>query len=247
MTFPVRAFPGAERVLAAQSAMLPQPDQLCGPVAGRAALHAVLGAAQVPSLVTLALSSGTAVWPEDVPQWRPAGSASHTTGWTKVPRADSPAHSGTTAAGLARALSATGVEVVSVPAVDEARLSTLLGAVAGAAYPIGVVANLRTGPVLPPGATSWDVGHFVVLWGVSDDGRVALGDSYAELGASGLPPGCRLVTASSLSVALLLPPGRGLLLLCRPEDRAALGDLVGAAALTARGWDQAPPNAPPAP
>lgn len=237
MTPEVRPFPHADAVLAAQSAMLPQPDQLCGPVAGRAALHAVLEPTRVPSLMALARSSLTAVWPEDVPEWRPAGVAANTETWRDLPRAHLPDHSGTTAAGLAHALSEAGVAVTPVPAMPEDDLVALLAGVAGATYPIGVVANLRTGPVLPRGTAIWDVGHFVVLWGVTDDGRVAVADSYAELGAVGLPPGCRLVTTAALAEALALPPGRGLLLLCRTGDLSLLDELVAGLGVRGDWWD----------
>lgn len=220
----VLTLPGAEAVLAAQVAALPQPDQLCGPFSARAALHAVLDPLDVPSLVEVATAAGTSIWPHDVAAHRPAGGAFHRTGWDVLPTAPDPGSSGTHAAGLARGVvAATGGAVAVVPvsgvgaAVD--RLVALLVALAAAAVPVGVVANVATA-ALDPG-TDWDVGHFVVLWALDAEGaRVAVADTYPELGAPGEPPGCRWVPLARLAAAISAPPGRGLLLLA-PVDREA--------------------------
>ncbi|WP_343899549.1 DUF6885 family protein, partial [Nocardioides aquaticus] len=62
---PAALLPGADRVLAAHPAQLPQPDQLCGPFAARSALHALLDGTDVADLGDLALAAGTRVWPHD--------------------------------------------------------------------------------------------------------------------------------------------------------------------------------------
>lgn len=235
----VRPFPGAGRALRAQAGLLPQPDQLCGPFAGHAALHAVLPAHAVPSLVELARSSATRIWDEDVAAWRPDGAAFDTTGWDTLARAASREHGGTAATALALALGQSGAAVVPVPSGGQVALADLLRAVAGAPYPVGVVANLRTGPVVPEELADWDVGHFVVLWGLveAEPVRVGIADSYPEAGTPGLPAGCRLVTVAQLHAALTEPPGRGLLLLCRAGEKEAVGALVTDAGLTTGSWD----------
>lgn len=231
-------FPGADRVLAAQAAALPQPDQLCGPFAAYAALHAVLPSP--PSMVDLARAAGTSIWPYDVSGWRPAGAPWDRTGWDELPVAASEGGSGTDAAGLAIAvatLTRGAVEVVPVAGAgaDVERVRALLAAVAGAAYPLGVVANVRTGALDPD--AGFDVGHFVILWaydGVHD--LVSVADSYAELGTPGQPSGCREVDLSALVAAISAPPGRGLLLLARRSEADAARELVRAAGLSADLW-----------
>ncbi len=226
--------PGAARVLATRDP-LPQPDQLCGPYAARAALGAVLD--EPPSLVDLAGAAGTRVWPHDEPRWRPAGAPLLRTGWDRLPTASTPGASGTDAAPLAAALpGVAGIEVVAVPAAgraDPGPWGALLDRLREQGEPVGVVANLRTGPTWPAGhpLAGWDVGHFVVV--LSWDGtEVGVADSYAETGAPGWPPGCRGVPLPALVAGLSAPPGRGLLLLVRPGGGPAVRDLVARAGLT---------------
>ena len=242
------ALPGAARVLAVHAGLLPQPDQLCGPFAAHAALHAVLD--EVPSLATLALAAGTRVWAADEPAWRPVGATLDRRCWDVLPAAVTPEDSGTDAGPLARALpGACDVAVLAVAsrdAPDEGAWGRLLAGLVDAGRPVGVVANLRTGPLGEgrgaAGETAdggsdplagWDVGHFVVL--VSYDpatGEVGVADSYPEAGAAGWPPGCRGVPGAALARALAAGPGRGLLLLLRPGDAAEVAALVAEVGLT---------------
>ncbi|GAA1906923.1 hypothetical protein GCM10009737_04630 [Nocardioides lentus] len=228
-------FTGAEQVLAAQRASLPQPDQMCGPFAAHVALHALArGPQAIPGLLELARCAGTRVYPEDLPEARPPGVESVPLGWDELPHAPSPYDGGTEAAGLAAGLiSCTGGMVGVVPVRQAApgpwpayELTTLLGDVAAAPYPVGVVANVATGPLGGiDGDTTWDVGHFVVIWGLdADAGLVALADNYVQLTGEGMPPGCRLVTVEALGEALGQEPGRGLLLLAPPERAALLAE-----------------------
>lgn len=239
---PAWLLPGADRVLAAHPALLPQPDQLCGPFATRSALHAVLAAAAVPDLGALARAAGTRVWPHDEPAWRPAGAPLRTDAWEGLPRADDPGRSGTDADPLAAGLPGVApVAVVPVPGsgADAAAWGGLLTALRTADHPVAVVANLRTGPTWPPAhpLAGWDVGHFVVL--VSFDGHeVGVADSYHEAGADGWAPGCRGVPLADLVAALAAPPGRGLLLLTDPAHEAGVRHRVTAEGLVAaaRAW-----------
>lgn len=224
----VRRLPGADRVLAAHGRALPQPDQLCGPFTARMALHAVL--AEPPSVSDLARAAGTRIWPHDVAAWRPAGEALIRTGWDDLPAAASIDTCGTNATGLAAGVEMTCPTVGVVPAGGGGDVAALIVALRDLDRPLGLLANLRTGPVAPPvpphispdasaetsieGAT-WDVGHFVVLWGTHGS-QVAIADSYASLGTPGLPPGCRLVDGDALAEALI---GRGLLVLAVDLDQ----------------------------
>ena len=229
----VRRFPGADEVLAALGPALPQPDQLCGPFAAQLALHAV--ATRVPALVDLALAAGTVVHHADVAAWRPSGAPLDRTGWSRLPSTSDPASSGTDATGLAQGVTATCPELAVVPAAGggPGEWSALLLALSEGEARVAVLANLRTGPVAPSGST-WDVGHFVVLWGVDDTGRwVAVADSYRELGAEGWPPGCRPVPVEAVSRALV---GRGLLLLTGGPDQERVCRAVAEAGLGAELW-----------
>ncbi|MBB6628009.1 hypothetical protein H5V45_11840 [Nocardioides sp. KIGAM211] len=243
----VRPFRGADAVLAAQAARLPQPDQLCGPFAAAAALHAVLP--DPPDVVEVARLAGTAIWPHDVAAWRPAGAPLDRTGWDVLPHAASAEDSGTDGTGLLGAIGpATGDRVVAVPASGPGwtadALGDLLGAVHEASYAVGVVANVRTGPLAAGdgagGGPTWDVGHFVVLWGTAGPPgaptHVAVADTYRELGEPGAPPGCRLVPLGALAAGLAAPPGRGLLLLVAPADAPATRALVEDAGLRVAPW-----------
>lgn len=239
----VLTFPGANAVLAAQAATLPQPDQLCGPFAAHAALHAVLEPADVPAMVRIAAASGTAIWPHDVATDRPAGAPRDRTGWDGLPTAPEPGASGTDATGLADGVAATtGGAVAVVPVsglgADTESLSTLLVSIPEPKVPVGVLANLRTGALDPD--ADWDVGHFVALWAVDaaapGDRRVAMADNYPELGASGEPPGCRWVPLARLAVAIGAPPGRGLLIVVAADAAARVTDLVTAAGLDPTIW-----------
>lgn len=235
----VRWFPGAERVLAAHGPALPQPDQLCGPFATAAALAAVL--ADVPSVVGLARAAGTAIWPHDVAGWRPDGAPLDRTGWDELPRATDLDRSGTDARGLVSAVPiATSDDAVAVPvaAMDSPSLGRLLAELSRATYDVGVVANVRTGAMTEGDAdAAWDVGHFVVLLGVTGDGRVAVADSYRELGAPDGPPGCRLVGLDALARGLGAPPGRGLLLLVSTHDSPEATATLRTSGLSRSLWD----------
>lgn len=228
--------PGSERILAAQSALLPQPDQLCGPFAAHLALQAVRPRA--PGLAELARAAGTRVWPHDVLGWRPPGAVRDERCWVGLPRAAQAEDSGTDARPLALGLARLAdVGVVAVPAAGVAppRWGDLLGRLVAGGAGVGVVANLRTGPLGAPrpGDGTWDVGHYVVLWSWdAGTGEVGVADSYPELGAPGWPPACRGVALASLAAGLAAPPGRGLLLVICPDDAADLRATVAAAGLT---------------
>lgn len=228
----LRGLPDHERVLARHAEALPQPDQLCGPWSAHVALHAVVAAP--PSVVDLALASGSRIFPSDVAEWRPPGTVLDTTGWGVLPHVATPAGSGTDARGVATGVEAlTEAVVVPVRDVPVTGLGTLLRALVDGPA-VGVVANVRTGAVDPD--APFDVGHFVVVWGVDDAGSVALADSYAELADPGRPPGCRVVRLEALHAGLTEPPGRGLLLLVAASDADDVRRLVAEAGADSTLW-----------
>lgn len=224
-------------MLAAHGPSLPQPDQLCGPFSARVALHAVLADTEVPDVLVLAAAAGSTIWPYDVAALRPAGAPLERAGWDELPPAPSLDSAGTDAAGLVAGLRATlgdRAGVVPVPGAELSayRLGVLLREIARAPHPLGVVAHLRTGPIAPPGRV-WDVGHFVMLCALDSElDQVLVGDTYAELTATGMPHGCRRVSVAALAEALAAPPGRGLLILTRAGDRDATSALVAASGPT---------------
>lgn len=222
--------PGADAVLAAHGPALPQPDQLCGPFAAWAALHAVLP--EPPSVAALAGAAGTRVWPHDVADWRPTGAPWDTRDWAGLPRAGSVDGSGTGAAGLAAAVTAL-TDVAVVPAAGGAGAPDLLARLLERGEPVGVVANVHTASLSPE--LGWDVGHFVVLHAVGPH-DVGIADSYRELGAPGQPPGCRVVPSSALVAGLCAGPGRGLLLLTEPGRADDTRRLVRDAGLVPEVW-----------
>lgn len=231
----VRLLPGAEQVLEHHDP--PQPDLMCGPFAVRTALAALVAEPALPSLADLAHAAGSRTWPDDLPDARPGGAPAVPTPWVDdLPVAESADRAGTDAADLVGAVvTVTTRDVTAVPAAggEPEGLLRLLDRLADLG-PVGVVANLRTGPTLPDGA--FDVGHFVVLLGRTeeDEPKVLLADSYAELGAPDLPPACRLVGLPALHEALA---GRGLLLLVRTSDSPVAAELVEAAGLSTDIWD----------
>lgn len=231
----------AETVLSAQAAMLPQPDQLCGPFAARAALHAVLDPSDVPATIDIARAAGTSIWPHDIAEWRPAGAPLVPTGWDRLPTAADIDSCGTDARGLAQGIvEATGGSVAVVPVSGEGADAVALGALlaAVAEHPIGVLANVRTGAVDPD--ADWDVGHFMVLWAVDLDRpggtSVAVADTYREVGAPGEPAGCRWVKLPRLAQGIDAAPGRGLLLLTGAGEAATVAGTVERSGLDSRIW-----------
>ncbi|MBF4161062.1 DUF6885 family protein [Nocardioides acrostichi] len=233
-----RVLPGGERVVAGR--VLPQPDQLCGPFAASHALRAVL--TDPPTVVDLARAAGTRIWPHDVAAWRPAGAPWLRTHWEQLPRAAALEASGTDAAGLARGITEVcgdRVELVALPMAGvegvTRRLDGLLDGIVETGVPVGVLANLRTGPL----GEAFDVGHFVGLWCTDGAGptlRVGVADSYVELGAPGEPAGCRLVPLDALATALTAPPGRGLMLLVTRENAEAIREIVTSVGLPTGLW-----------
>lgn len=219
----LRRFPGAGSIVSALDRVLPQPDQLCGPFSASVALTAVLDE-DAPDVTALAIASGSAIWPGEIESARPPGTPRLTDGWDVLPRAVSTDTAGTTAAGLAAGIETATVHRVAVvpimgPGAEGLRL--LLARLADAPFRFGLVANVHTAELTE---FDWSVGHFVTVWGfdpVAD--VVAIADTYQELGAPDMPPGCRTVSADAFASAM---SERGLLLIVDNEVHHAAVGLV---------------------
>nr|WP_296780568.1 hypothetical protein [Rhodococcus sp. (in: high G+C Gram-positive bacteria)] len=220
----LKTFSGAAAVLAAQSASLPQPDQLCGPFSAAAALAGIVDV-RIPTITELAVASGSMVWAGHTGAARPAGVAVVRTGWNSLESAADPGAAGTSASGLVAGIEGAtdhAVAVVPISAPTAAELETLMDSLMCSTLHFGVVCNVRTRFMVD---IDWDVGHFVAAWGYDEHtGEVAIADTYAELGTVGMPPGCRLVPSTALADAMTADGGRGLLVLVPAGERdAALG------------------------
>lgn len=233
----LQEFANAQPVLSALSSTLPQPDQLCGPFSAAVAIAGVLGDA-APSLVDLALASGSSTWPQEIPGARPPGVPVLREGWETLPTAESAGAAGTNAAGLASGIeraSAGRVSVVPVASPPAEPLRRLLLGLCSTRLRFGLVANVRTRFLTE---SNWDVGHFVTVWGFDEDAdEAAIADTYEELGSPGLPPACRMVTASALADSMAADGGRGLLLLVSSSSLDDARALVDALGLDRRLWD----------
>ncbi|MDZ7932184.1 MAG: hypothetical protein U5N21_19905 [Rhodococcus sp. (in: high G+C Gram-positive bacteria)] len=214
----LRQFPGVDAIVSALDSALPQPDQLCGPFSASTALTAVVGD-DAPDIITLAIASGSAIWPGETVSGRPPGTPRLTDGWDSLPRAASIDTAGTTAAGLATGIETAtdhrvAVVLIMGPGVEGLRL--LLARLADAPFRFGLVANVHTAELTE---FDWSVGHFVTILGMDTvEDVVGIADTYRELGVSGMPPGCRTVRTDTLASSM---SERGLLLVVDNDDRSS--------------------------
>jgi hypothetical protein len=179
----------------------------------------------------------------------------------KIPVIADERRSGTSAAGLARAIEALAGEPLRLlPAVGEwtrQRLAELLEVVRSLDHPCPIIANVATQffwGSRPPVATllryldegdselgptaEWSVGHFVLLVGTIDgrQGSLAIiADTYSSLGVAGV----HLQPLERLARALCRPglTEGGILLLCDAADAGRLSRAISEAGLEARLWD----------
>ncbi|MBY4128537.1 hypothetical protein HQO83_09060 [Rhodococcus fascians] len=219
----LRRFPGASTIVSELDHVLPQPDQLCGPFSASVALTAVMGD-DAPDVTALAVASRSAIWPGEIDSGRPPGTPRLTDGWDVLPRAASIDSAGTTAAGLAEGIeTATDHRVAVVPVMGPATdgLRALLDRLGDRPFRFGLVANVHTGKLTE---FDWNVGHFAIVWGFDPIADViAIADTYRELGAPDMPPGCRTVSTDAVAAAM---SERGLLLIVDSQDRHAAVSLV---------------------
>ncbi|KAA9153316.1 hypothetical protein FPZ12_034665 [Amycolatopsis acidicola] len=237
----VRWFPGAGELITAARAEMPQKNDLCGAFVTLVALRA--NGIPVLDQDEAALAAGVRLSPVDTPSW-PPGEKGREDYRISLPRAESAADAGASAAGIADAVrELSHGRLAAVPASGQwtpENLSVLLDGV-GELAPAAVVANVDTAEFgahdtperalldyveggLPPMWNSrWRTGHFVVLAGtLTGPGGtiVSIVDSYPSLGDHGV----HFQLLGRLADAL--DTGRGLLLVVDAGDEQQAGELV---------------------
>jgi uncharacterized protein DUF6885 len=255
--------PGARALLAIHSRELPQRDDLCGAFCAALALRAAGIEDHEGELLdqdAVALAAGSIVSSLQDGQSLPRGERGRRDYRLPLPSVADAAVSGTTPAGLVRA-----VERLSRGALvalayrgpwTALTLAGVFDIVSALERPATLVANLatrhlwgshpsadqllayllegeQTGP--PP---DWDVGHFVCLVGRLRDPRgslYAIADTYPSLGSGGihLQPAERLATA----VERRDMPAGGILAIVSAEDASTVRSGVDALGLLEGSWD----------
>jgi len=206
--------PGARELLAAHSRELPQRDDLCGAFCAALALRAAGVEDRDGELVDqddVALAAGSIVSAQPNIEILPLGELGRRDYRLAIPTVENSAVSGTTAAGLRRAVQAlSGGKLVAIPYSGPWTAGSLRGLfdlLCGLPHPVTLVANFATrhlwgarpsisqllgylydgeqdGP--PP---DWDVGHFACVVGrIQGPGGslYCIADTYPSLGIGGL-------------------------------------------------------------
>jgi hypothetical protein len=255
--------PGTRALLDYHARELPQRDDLCGAFCGALALNAagIASAGEEPTdQDTVARAAGSIVSAARDPGTLPGGEGGRRDYRLAPPMIDDAEVSGTTAAGVARAIEELGGGAVQgIPYSGPWTAQTLDGmfdAAAVASGPITLIANLAThhlwgahpapsqllaylydgsldGP--PP---DWEVGHFSCVVARTDGpgGRLyAVADTYPALGDRGvhLQPRERLAAA----IARVDKPSGGVLAVATSADAAALRERAAALGLVEGLWD----------
>ena len=262
------ALPGLAALLDAHAAELPQKDDLCGPFWGLVALRAagVAGAAELDQ-EAVALAAGTVVTPPPRAMSLPPGEAGRDDYRVALPTAIPGAPAGTSAGGLARAVEQLSDGELAVQPGSGgpscAALRLLLEELARCTVPVAAIANVHTGLLWDPAATTaqlaaylhgggaaagpparWRVGHYVALAGlVSARARclVVVLDSFRSRGVDGvqLQPIDRVAAAIAREG---MEPG-GVLLTVPAAQRATARRMVLDAGLESELWDNGSPDA----
>ncbi len=213
MRIGVDLLPGAESLLRAHQAELPQKDDLCGAFWGLLALSqpGIASHAAVLDQDTVAATSGTAVSPRSDDQSRPRGEGHRRDYRLDHPTLEHTDQVGTSVVGLARAISQLSDDCLQAVPVAGAWTSDSVGALLDQAQQqaegVTLIANLATRHLwgsrpdlatvldyLDSGADrgpepDWDVGHFVAIVGQVQGARgrgVVVADTYRTLGHQGL-------------------------------------------------------------
>jgi hypothetical protein len=262
-TLEIALLPGARGLLAIHARELPQRDDLCGAFCGALALGAAgierrAGEPLDQDAVGLAAGSIVSTLPD--PRNLPRGESGRRDYRLALPFVEDSAVSGTTAAGVVRAVAElSGGALAAIPYSGPWTAGTLGGLfelAAGRARPVTLIANLAThhlwggrprveellaylydgeqsGP--PP---DWDVGHFVCVVGrVQGPGGSLYGvaDTYPSLGRGGvhLQPAERLAAA----IERRDKPAGGVIAVVAAEDAPAVRAGAGAWGLREGIWD----------
>jgi hypothetical protein len=240
--------PGARELLALHARALPQRDDLCGAFAGALALGAAGIARRAGAPLdqdAVAVAAGSTISAPRGPHGLPHGETGRRDYRLALPLIEDAALSGTTAAGVARAVAElSGGALAALPFSGPFNAQTLDGLfelAAALAQPVTLIANFATrhlwgaspsaaqllgyllagesdGP--PP---DWDVGHFACVFGcLRGPGGALYGvaDTYPALGSAGvhLQPRERLARA----IARRDMPAGGVIAVVEQRDAAAV-------------------------
>jgi hypothetical protein len=263
-TYPLTLLPGASALLAAHARELPQRDELCGAFCGLLALRAAgveEHGGEPLDQDAVAAAAGTVLALHADPSHLPAGETGRRDYRLQLPRIENAARSGTTAAGVVRAVEAlSGGALAAIPLAGpwtRETLGALYDALAAAERPVAAIANLATrylwgarldvlaaltyldqgehegGP--PP---DWEVGHFVSVVGRVSGPKgdlYAIADTYPSLGAGGV----HLQPAERLAAALTRPegPAGGVVAVVDVSDAPRVRAATAAAGLREGSWD----------
>ncbi|HEY2536614.1 MAG TPA: hypothetical protein VGI24_06495 [Solirubrobacteraceae bacterium] len=256
--------PGARALLARHARELPQRDDLCGAFCGALAFAAAgvsAGAEGEPiDQDAVALAAGSVVGAHTDLAILPFAETGRRDYRLELPVVEDSSVSGTTAAGLARAIEELGRGGLAAIPLGEpwtaATLDGLFDLAAALERPVTLLANLHTRHLWgshpradellaylldgdPAGpAPDWEVGHFVCVFGRLDGPAGSLygvADTYPSLGTRGvhLQPRERLAAA----IARRAEPAGGVLVVVDTRDAPAVRDGAGALGLVEGIWD----------
>ena len=245
---------GADRLLELHAAELPQKDELCGCFWATLALR--LNGEGPVEQDDVALAAGSVITSHGSVHLLPGDQQRRNDYLRELPVTEDDASSGTSAQGVAVAVSElTDGRLAACPVtgLDAPGVRALLRAAAEATAPVVLIANVQTGAfwgshaspaqlaaylergALDAGpAADWSVGHFVALVGLSE-GRVGalvtVADTYPVLGAAGV----HLQPVEAVAGAL---EGRGVLVVAEPDVARRVSDAAGGLAEL---WDNGSP------
>jgi hypothetical protein len=254
---------GARTLLAVHACELPQRDDLCGAFCGALALRAAgIDDREGEPLDqdAVALSAGSVVSRLKDTSCLPFGEQGRRDYRVWPPMIDDPAVSGTTPAGLVRAVDElSGGRLAAIPYAGPWTMGTLGGLfdlAAALQRPVTLVANLATRHLWGASAradqlldylfdgeqagppSDWDVGHFACIIGrIQGPGGnlYAVADTYPSLGSGGV----HLQPQERLAVALQRPtmPAGGMVAIVCAEDATGMRSGAGALGLLEGAWD----------
>jgi hypothetical protein len=259
--------PGARGLLEVHARELPQRDDLCGAFCAALALHAAGIGEHDGAPVdqdAVAAAAGSIVSALAVDGHLPLGERGRRDYRLSLPTVDDPEVSGTTPAGVVRAVGQlSGARLEAIPYTGPwtpATLEGLFDAACALPRPVALVANLATRHLwgahpraaqlinyLTEGEQSgpepdWDVGHFVCVVGrVRGPGGslYCVADTYPSLGSGGV----HLQPLERLAVAVErrdMPEG-GMIVIASAQDAPALRSHAGALGLREGLWDNGTP------